>query len=160
MLSEMWGILIKDGDIVSSSQRWEHTERRYGMVLRTVLKIKDEGLHRDFACLLYRNHIVNKLPKERIYEIVREAVEIEHEFVTDSLPVSLIGMNSKLMCQYIEFVADKLLIELGLDKIYSSENPFDFMELISLQGKTNFFERRVGEYQKAKIDDSFMDDDF
>jgi ribonucleoside-diphosphate reductase beta chain len=137
----------------------------HGLTFSNELISRDEGLHRDFACLLYRNHIVHKLPKEEVISIVREAVEIEHEFVTDSLPVSLIGMNSKLMCQYIEFVADCLLIELGLEKIYNTENPFDFMELISLQGKTNFFERRVSEYQKAGVlggnENSFsIDEDF
>ncbi len=86
-----------------------------------------------------------------IYAIITEAVRYEHEFVTSALPVSLIGMNSKLMCQYIEFVADRLLVALGYDKVYNSSNPFDFMEMISLRGKTNFFEKRVGEYQKAGV---------
>jgi ribonucleoside-diphosphate reductase beta chain len=92
-----------------------------------------------------------KLSQERIYEIITDAVQNEHEFVTDALPVSLIGMNAKLMCQYIEFVADRLLVALGYPKIYNATNPFDFMETISLQGKTNFFEKRVAEYQKAGV---------
>lgn len=111
---------------------------------------RDEGMHCDFACLLY-GMLENKLPKEHVTNIIRNAVECEHEFVTDALPVSLIGMNAKLMCQYIEFVADRLLVSLGCDKIYNSTNPFDFMEMISLQGKTNFFEKRVSEYKKASV---------
>jgi len=111
---------------------------------------RDEGMHCDFACLLY-SMLENKLPKEQVTSIIRDAVVNEHEFVTDALPVSLIGMNSKLMCQYIEFVADRLLVSLGCDKIYNSTNPFDFMEMISLQGKTNFFEKRVSEYKKASV---------
>jgi ribonucleoside-diphosphate reductase beta chain len=94
---------------------------------------------------------VNKVPKERIREIIVDALNIEREFVTESLPVSLIGMNSNLMTQYLEFVADRLLFELGCDKEYGTANPFDFMDMISLQGKTNFFEKRVGEYQKAGV---------
>jgi ribonucleoside-diphosphate reductase beta chain len=112
---------------------------------------RDEGLHCDFACLLYNNHIVNKLSKERIREIIVNAVEIEKEFIIDALPVKLIGMNSDMMAQYIEYVADRLLQELGNDKVFNNSNPFDFMEMISLQGKTNFFEKRVGEYQKAGV---------
>ncbi|MFB0947983.1 MAG: ribonucleotide-diphosphate reductase subunit beta, partial [Spirosomataceae bacterium] len=112
---------------------------------------REEGLHLYFAVLLYNEHIKNKLPYERVYEIIQDAVEIEKEFVTDSLPVSLIGMNSVLMCQYIEFVADHLLESLKLKKVYNATNPFDFMDMISLQGKTNFFEKRVGEYQKAGV---------
>jgi ribonucleoside-diphosphate reductase beta chain len=112
---------------------------------------RDEGLHCDFACLLYNNHIVNKLSKERIREIIVNAVEIEKEFIIDALPVKLIGMNSDMMAQYIEYVADRLLQELGNDKEFNNSNPFDFMEMISLQGKTNFFEKRVGEYQKAGV---------
>ena len=102
-------------------------------------------------CLLYNNHVENKLPVEIIQGIIKDAVEIEKEFVTDAIPVKLIGMNADLMCQYIEFVADRLLMELECPKIYGSKNPFDFMEMISLQGKTNFFEKRVGEYQKAGV---------
>ena len=112
---------------------------------------RDEGLHCDFACMLYNNHLVNKLPKEEVQKIIADAVEIEKEFVTESLPVRLIGMNSDLMSQYIEFVADRLLTELGNEKIYNTSNPFDFMDMINLQGKTNFFEKRVGEYQKAGV---------
>jgi ribonucleoside-diphosphate reductase beta chain len=111
---------------------------------------RDEGMHCDFACLLY-SMLEEKLPRERVYEVITEAVRYEHEFVTSALPVSLIGMNAKLMCQYIEFVADRLLVALGYDKIYNSTNPFDFMEMISLQGKTNFFEKRVSEYKKAGV---------
>ena len=122
-----------------------------GLSFSNELISRDEGLHCDFACLLYNNHLVNKLPKSTITKIITDAVDIEKEFVTDSLPVSLIGMNSKLMTQYIEFVADRLLMELGNDKVYNVENPFDFMEMISLQGKTNFFEKRVAEYQKAGV---------
>lgn len=121
-----------------------------GLSFSNELISRDEGLHCDFACLLY-GMLENKLSQERIYEIIRDAVENEHEFVTDALPVSLIGMNSKLMCQYIEFVADRLLVSLGYPKIYNATNPFDFMETISLQGKTNFFEKRVAEYQKAGV---------
>jgi ribonucleoside-diphosphate reductase beta chain len=108
--------------------------------------------------LLYNQHIVNKLPKERIREIIVQAVDIEREFVTDALPVRLIGMNAELMCQYIEFVADRLLSELGNEKVYNTTNPFDFMELISVQGKTNFFEKRVAEYQKAGVKDGPTED--
>ena len=121
-----------------------------GLSFSNELISRDEGLHCDFACLLYKM-IQNKLSRERVYEIIRNAVEIEKEFVRDALPVDLIGMNSKLMCQYIEFVADRLLVALGYPKFYNKINPFDFMELISLQGKTNFFEKRVGEYQKAGV---------
>jgi ribonucleoside-diphosphate reductase beta chain len=101
--------------------------------------------------LLYTKHLVNKLPKEKVEEIITNAVEIEKEFVTDALPVKLIGMNSDLMGQYIEFVADRLLVELGNERVYNATNPFDFMDMISIQGKTNFFEKRVGEYQKAGV---------
>jgi len=128
-----------------------------GLSFSNELISRDEGLHCDFACLLYNNHLVNKLPEETVQSIIKDAVEIEKEFVTDALPVKLIGMNSDLMCQYIEFVADRLLAELGCNKIYNSTNPFDFMEMISLQGKTNFFEKRVGEYQKAGVMDSEKD---
>jgi ribonucleoside-diphosphate reductase beta chain len=121
-----------------------------GLSFSNELISRDEGLHCDFACLLY-SMLETKLSQERIYEIIEDAVRNEHEFVTDALPVSLIGMNSKLMCQYIEFVADRLLVALGYPKIYNATNPFDFMETISLQGKTNFFEKRVAEYQKAGV---------
>jgi ribonucleoside-diphosphate reductase beta chain len=122
-----------------------------GLTFSNELISRDEGLHCDFACMLYNNHLVNKLPKEQVQKIIEDAVEIEKEFVTESLPVRLIGMNADLMSQYIEFVADRLLTELGNDKIYNTSNPFDFMDMINLQGKTNFFEKRVGEYQKAGV---------
>lgn len=122
-----------------------------GLSFSNELISRDEGLHCDFACHLYSRHLVNKLPKERVREIIVDAVSIEKEFVTDALPVRLIGMNADLMNQYIEFVADRLLNELGCEKAFGSANPFSFMEMISLQGKTNFFEKRVGEYQKAGV---------
>ena len=122
-----------------------------GLTFSNELISRDEGLHCDFACMLYNNHLVNKLPKEEVAKIIKDAVEIEKEFVAESLPVRLIGMNSDLMCQYIEFVADRLLSELGNEKVYNASNPFDFMDMINLQGKTNFFEKRVGEYQKAGV---------
>lgn len=122
-----------------------------GLSFSNELISRDEGLHCDFACHLYTQHVNNQLPKETVTEIIKDAVAIEKEFVTDALPVALIGMNSELMCQYIEFVADRLLGELGCAKIYNASNPFDFMEMISLQGKTNFFEKRVAEYQKAGV---------
>ncbi|UOQ78980.1 ribonucleoside-diphosphate reductase small subunit [Hymenobacter sp. 5516J-16] len=122
-----------------------------GLTFSNELISRDEGLHCDFACLLYKDHLQNKLPESRVHEIIRDAVQIEQEFVTDALPVNLIGMNAQLMSQYIEFVADRLLDSLGYSKIYGATNPFDFMEMISLQGKTNFFEKRVGEYQKAGV---------
>ena len=121
-----------------------------GLCFSNELISRDEGLHCDFACLLYRK-LVNKLPEERIVEIITNAVEIEKEFVVDALPVELIGMNSTLMCQYIEFCADRLLVALGCSKHYAASNPFEFMEMISLQGKTNFFEKRVGEYAKSGV---------
>jgi ribonucleoside-diphosphate reductase beta chain len=122
-----------------------------GLSFSNELISRDEGLHCDFACLLYTKHIVNKLPQEHVTKIITDAVKIEQEFVVDSLPVDLIGMNSKLMSQYIEFVADRLLVALGCQRVYNVSNPFDFMEMISLQGKTNFFEKRVAEYQKAGV---------
>jgi len=122
-----------------------------GLSFSNELISRDEGLHCDFACLLYTKHLISKLPKEQVQQIITDAVEIEKEFVTDALPVKLIGMNSDLMAQYIEFVADRLLSELGNEKVYNVSNPFDFMEMISLQGKANFFEKRVGEYQKAGV---------
>ncbi|MBX0334373.1 ribonucleoside-diphosphate reductase small subunit [Pontibacter sp. HSC-14F20] len=121
-----------------------------GLTFSNELISRDEGLHCDFACLLY-SMLNEKLPESRVHEIIRDAVEFEKEFVTDALPVDLIGMNAKLMSQYIEFVADRLLVSLGCSKLYNATNPFDFMEMISLQGKTNFFEKRVGEYQKAGV---------
>ncbi len=125
-----------------------------GLSFSNELISRDEGLHCDFACLLYTQYIKNKLPEEKVKEIILDAVEIEKEFITDALPVDLIGMNSKLMAQYIEFVADRLLLELGCSKVFNATNPFDFMEMISLQGKTNFFEKRVSEYQKAGVMDN------
>jgi len=122
-----------------------------GLAFSNELISRDEGLHCDFACLLYNQHVVNKLSKEQIKEIITEAVAIEKEFILEALPVKLIGMNSELMSQYIEFVADRLLKELGNEPVYNVTNPFDFMEMISLQGKSNFFEKRVGEYQKAGV---------
>jgi ribonucleoside-diphosphate reductase beta chain len=118
----------------------------------SIFWMKKRGLmHCDFACHLYTKHVVNPLPKETVRKIIMDAVEIEKEFVTDALPVRLIGMNADLMCQYIEFVADRLLDELDCEKVWNSTNPFDFMDMISLQGKTNFFEKRVGDYQKAGV---------
>ncbi len=122
-----------------------------GLSFSNELISRDEGMHCDFACMLYNDHIVNKLSKETIREIIEDAVNIEKKFVSDALPVKLIGMNNDLMCQYIEFVADRLLVALGNDKIYNVENPFPWMDLISLQGKTNFFEKRVGDYQKSGV---------
>jgi ribonucleoside-diphosphate reductase beta chain len=122
-----------------------------GLSFSNELISRDEGLHCDFACLLYTKHLINRLPKEQVQQIITDAVEIEKEFILEALPVKLIGMNSDLMSQYIEFVADRLLLELGNEKVYNVSNPFDFMEMISIQGKTNFFEKRVGEYQKAGV---------
>ena len=122
-----------------------------GLTFSNELISRDEGLHCDFACHLHNNHLIQKVPQERIKEIIIDALDIEREFITESLPVRLIGMNSDLMAQYLEFVTDRLLVELGCEKVYNSTNPFDFMEMISLQGKTNFFEKRVGEYQKAGV---------
>jgi len=122
-----------------------------GLTFSNELISRDEGVHCDFAVHLHNEHLVNQVPKERIRAIIVDALTIEREFVTESLPVSLIGMNSNLMTQYLEFVADRLLFELGCDKEYGTANPFDFMDMISLQGKTNFFEKRVGEYQKAGV---------
>lgn len=122
-----------------------------GLTFSNELISRDEGMHCDFACHLYMNHITNKLTDERIKEVICGALEIEKEFILESLPVSLIGMNSKLMSQYLEFVTDRLLVSLGVSKVYNTANPFDFMENIAIQGKTNFFEKRVAEYQKAGI---------
>lgn len=121
-----------------------------GLTFSNELISRDEGLHCDFACLLY-DLLKTKLSEERVKEIVSDSVEIEREFVCDALPCALVGMNGDLMSQYIEFVADRLLVALGCGKLYNAQNPFDWMELISLQGKTNFFEKRVGEYQKASV---------
>ena len=122
-----------------------------GLTFSNELISRDEGMHCDFAVHLHNNHIVNKVPKERIKEILVDALNIERGFITESLPVSLIGMNAKLMTQYLEFVTDSLLEEFDCEKVYNSTNPFDFMEMISLEGKTNFFEKRVSEYQKAGV---------
>jgi ribonucleoside-diphosphate reductase beta chain len=122
-----------------------------GLAFSNELISRDEGLHCDFAVMLHNDHIVNKVPKERITQIIKEALDIEREFIIEALPVRLIGMNSELMTQYLEFVTDRLLMELHCDKLYNVENPFDFMDMISLQGKTNFFEKRVSEYQKAGV---------
>ncbi len=116
-----------------------------GLTFSNELISRDEALHTEFAVLLY-SKLLKKLQKSKIHEIIKEAVEIEQEFICDALPCRLIGMNSKLMGQYIEFVADRLCLQLGYDKIYNSSNPFDFMEMISIEGKTNFFEKRVSEY--------------
>jgi len=121
-----------------------------GLTFSNELISRDEGLHCEFACLLY-GMLDHKLPEHQVHSIIRDAVTIEKEFITDALPVSLIGMNASLMQRYIEFVADRWLTELGYSKIYHASNPFDFMEMISLQGKTNFFEKRVGDYQKAGV---------
>jgi ribonucleoside-diphosphate reductase beta chain len=121
-----------------------------GLSFSNELISRDEGLHCDFACLLY-SQLEHKLSQDLILEIVTESVQIEKEFVTDAIPVDLIGMNSALMSQYIEFVADRLLNALGYPKHYGTANPFEWMELISLQGKTNFFEKRVADYQKAGV---------
>jgi ribonucleoside-diphosphate reductase beta chain len=121
-----------------------------GLTFSNELISRDEGLHCDFACLLYKM-LEQKLSEKTVYAIIEEAVLCEQEFVSDALPVSLIGMNAKLMSEYIEFCADRLLHALGYQKRYRTKNPFDWMELISLQGKTNFFERRVSEYQKVGV---------
>lgn len=121
-----------------------------GLTFSNELISRDEGLHTDFACLMY-SMLVNKLSEDVIMEIVTEAVSIEQEFITDSIPCKLIGMNSDLMKTYIEFVADRLLMQLGYNKKYNSKNPFAFMEMISMEGKTNFFEKRVADYSKANV---------
>ncbi len=121
-----------------------------GLTFSNELISRDEGLHCEFACLLY-SMLSNKLSQEAVNEIIADAVRIEKEFITEALPAALIGMNAKLMQQYIEFVADRWLGELGYDKMFNATNPFDFMEMISLEGKTNFFEKRVGDYQKSGV---------
>lgn len=125
-----------------------------GLSFSNELISRDEGLHCQHACLLF-SHLRAK--PTTVHEIIREAVAIEHEFVSESLPVDVIGINSRLMCQYIEFVADHLLVQLGVPKLYNAANPFDFMELISLEGKTNFFEKRVGEYKLSRVGNSAGD---
>ena len=122
-----------------------------GLTFSNELISRDEGMHCDFACHLFNNHIDNKLSETQIKEIITSALAIEKEFILEALPVRLIGMNADLMAQYLEFVTDRLLVALGCSKVYNSENPFDFMQNIALQGKTNFFEKRVAEYQKAGV---------
>jgi len=122
-----------------------------GLTFSNELISRDEGMHCDFAVHLHNHHLINKVPKERIKEILVDALNIERQFITESLPASLIGMNATLMTQYLEFVTDRLLVELECERVYNSSNPFDFMDMISLQGKTNFFEKRVAEYQKAGV---------
>jgi len=122
-----------------------------GLYFSNELISRDEGLHTDFAVHLYNHHIENKLSRERIIEIIDSALVIEKEFITEALPVSLIGMNSDLMKQYLEYVSDRLLVELGVGKVYNSENPFDFMQNIALPNKTNFFEKRVADYVKSGV---------
>jgi ribonucleoside-diphosphate reductase beta chain len=138
-----------------------------GLTFSNELISRDEGMHCDFACHLYNNHIEKKLSEKKIKEIICGALDIEKEFILEALPVRLIGMNSDLMSQYLEFVADRLLVALGCSKVYNTSNPFDFMENIAIQGKTNFFEKRVAEYQKAGVhnvsedlDSAFGDIDF
>jgi ribonucleoside-diphosphate reductase beta chain len=139
-----------------------------GLTFSNELISRDEGMHCDYACHLYNNHIENKLSEKKIKDIICGALEIEKEFILEALPVRLIGMNSDLMAQYLEFVTDRLLVALGCSKVYNATNPFDFMENIAIQGKTNFFEKRVAEYQKAgvhnksdeELDSAFSDMDF
>jgi len=133
-----------------------------GLTFSNELISRDEALHCEFAVLLY-SKLVKKMDKARIHEIIKEAVEIESEFICDALPCRLIGMNSQMMTQYIQFVADRLCLQLGYKKIYNTANPFDWMELISLEGKTNFFERKVSDYSLAnkQTDDAFeLTEDF
>ena len=128
-----------------------------GLTFSNELISRDEGMHCDFACHLFNEHIQNKLSPKEIKDIICGALEIEKEFILEALPVRLIGMNSDLMSQYLEFVTDRLLVALGCPKVYNSENPFDFMQNIALQGKTNFFEKRVAEYQKAGVNNGAED---
>lgn len=129
-----------------------------GLTFSNELISRDEGMHCDFACHLYNNHIEKKLSEKKIREIICGALEIEKEFILEALPVRLIGMNSELMAQYLEFVTDRLLMALGCSKMYNSTNPFDFMENIAIQGKTNFFEKRVAEYQKVGVNNNGSED--
>jgi ribonucleoside-diphosphate reductase beta chain len=129
-----------------------------GLTFSNELISRDEGLHCDFACHLYNEHIENKLSESTIRDIIVSALEIEKEFILEALPVRLIGMNSELMVKYLEFVADRLMVALNCSKIYNSDNPFDFMQNIALQGKTNFFEKRVAEYQKAGVNNDTPED--
>lgn len=128
-----------------------------GLTFSNELISRDEGMHCDYACHLYNNHVENKLTEKKIKDIICGALEIEKEFILEALPVRLIGMNADLMSQYLEFVTDRLLVALGCSKVYNSENPFDFMQNIALQGKTNFFEKRVAEYQKAGVNNGAED---
>merc|ERR1711862_1001859 len=121
-----------------------------GLTFSNELISRDEGLHAEFACLMYRS-LQHQLPEDVVHNIIQGAVNVERKFICEALSCDLIGMNSELMTRYIEFVADRLLTSLGHKKLYNASNPFDWMELISLQGKTNFFEKRVGEYQKAGV---------
>lgn len=130
-----------------------------GLTFSNELISRDEGLHCDFACLMFK-HLVQKPSPARVLAIVKDAVLIEQEFLTDALPVRLLGMNCDLMSQYIEFVADRLLVDLGCARHYGSKNPFSFMDMISLEGKTNFFEKKVGEYQKWGVMANRMDNVF
>lgn len=136
-----------------------------GLSFANELISRDESLHCEFACLLY-SQLNNKLSEKTVHQIIMDAVAVEKEFVMDALPVRLIGMNADLMCQYIEYVADYWLLKLGYNKIFNATNPFDFMEMISMDGKTNFFEKRVGDYRKASVGNTAesnqirFDDDF
>lgn len=130
-----------------------------GLTQSNELISRDEGLHRDFACLLYK-HLNNKPSEARIHEILKDAVQIEQEYLTEALPVDMIGMNCRLMSQYIEFVADHLLVELDCKRLYNVQNPFDFMENLSIQGKTNFFEKKVAEYQRMGVMNNSEDREF
>jgi ribonucleoside-diphosphate reductase beta chain len=130
-----------------------------GLTFSNELISRDEGMHCDYACHLFNNHIENKISEKRVKEIICGALEIEKEFILEALPVRLIGMNSDLMAQYLEFVTDRLLVALGCSKVYNAENPFDFMQNIALQGKTNFFEKRVAEYQKAGVNKTTESED-
>jgi len=129
-----------------------------GLTFSNELISRDEALHTEFAVLLY-SKIQNRLSADQLYTIMKEAVDIEKEFITESIPCRMIGMNSKLMCQYIEFIGDRLCLQLGYDKLYNSQNPFDFMELISVESKVNFFERTNSEYALANkiVDDDVFD---
>ena len=125
-----------------------------GLTFSNELISRDEGVHCDFAVHLHNHHLINKVPKERITEIIVDALNIERQFITESLPVSLIGMNSNLLKQYLEFVVDGLLVKLGCKKQFNVEQPFKFMEQIAVETKGNFFESRTVEYQKAKLGES------
>lgn len=131
-----------------------------GLTFSNELISRDEGMHTDFAALLYKNHIENKLPESEVHELFKEAVEIEKKFITDSLPVSLIGMNADLMSEYIEYTADLLLKDLGYSTLFNARQPFDWMELINLEGKTNFFEKKVSEYSKQGVGTTAADNAF